>query len=592
MQVAAFLRPDLRRRGAPRSLVRKLAQMRAARALERSWSKEQILGAYLNLAVFRGELQGIAAAASLLFGKSPHGLDEAEAAVLAALLRSPNAPADAVLGRARALAARTTPGAARGSLEARIAASLTGLRAVKAENAGRVAWAPHAARLLLDRRRAADAPSTLDLELQRVAVDSLRRRLLALRERNVADGAVLVADNASGEVLAYVGSSGELSRAPHVDGIRARRQAGSSLKPFLYALALDRRLLHASSLLEDAPLELAAGDGLYRPSNYDGRFGGLVTVRGALAGSLNVPAVRTLGLVGTEAFVRQLRRLGFSSVRRSGDFYGPALALGSADVTLWELVGAYRALANGGLWAPLRMRPDSSAAGAEMAYSAAAAFLVSDILSDRESRAAAFGADSPVDTRFWSAVKTGTSKDMRDNWCVGYSERYTVGVWVGNFSGEPMHDVSGVAGAAPIWNDVISWLHRAQPSRRPPAPPGVVAAAGDEGRTEWFLPGTEPAALEVESAAPPAIAAPADGTIVAIDPDIPVARQRLRLAARNASRTRWRLDGVDLGAADRPRLWRPVPGSHVLRLVDASGRALDEIAFRVRSSARAASAPP
>jgi penicillin-binding protein 1C len=446
-----------------------------------------------------------------------------------------------------------------------------------------VAFAPHAARQLLDRERPTDVSATLDADGQRFAIDALQRRLLALRDRNVADGAVLVVDNGSGEVLAYVGSSGEVSRAPNVDGIRARRQAGSTLKPFLYGLALDRRLLHPASLLQDAPLEIATGGGLYRPSNYDDHFGGLVTVRRALAGSLNVPAVRTIGLVGTDAFVRQLRRIGFAGVSKSGDFYGPSLALGSADVTLWELVGGYRALANGGRWSPMRMSADSPAADVQRAYSVEAAFLVSDMLSDRESRSIAFGLESPLDTRFWSAVKTGTSKDMRDNWCLGYSERYTVGVWVGNFSGEPMRDVSGVSGAAPIWNDVISYLHRQEPSRPPAPPPGLVRAPLGN-RSEWFLPGTEPVASEVELSPPPSIAAPVAGTIIALDPDIPAERQRVRFAARNAIGARWQLDGRDFGPLDASPLWEPAPGSHVLRLIAADRRPLDQVSFVVRGS--------
>jgi penicillin-binding protein 1C len=580
MQVAALLSPELQRRNRPRSLAKKLAQIQAARDLERSWSKDQILEAYLNLAVFRGELQGVAAASSLLFGKSPHGLDDAESAVLGALLRSPNAAPDVVLRRAASLASRVSA-----ADETRVAGAVANLRSTNALNVGRAALAPHAARRLLDRERPADVACTLDADVQRFATQALQRRLLALRDRNVDDGAVLVADNASGDVLAYVGSSGELSKAPKVDGIRARRQAGSALKPFLYALALDRRLIHAASLLQDEPLEIATGAGLYRPSNYDDRFGGLVTVRRALAGSLNVPAVRTLGLVGTDSFVRQLRRIGFTGVRRSGDFYGPSLALGSADVTLWELVGGYRALANGGRWTALRLRSDSPAADSQQAYSPEAAFLVSDILADRESRSIAFGLESPLDTRFWSAVKTGTSKDMRDNWCVGYSERYTVGVWVGNFSGEPMRDVSGVSGAAPVWNDLMSWLHRQEASRAPAPPAGLVRAAAGT-RSEWFFPGTEPVASEVELTPPASIAAPIAGTVIALDPDIPAERQRVRFAARNAKGARWQLDGRDLGPVDPATLWNPAPGPHVLRLVDGDRRPLDQVSFSVRGGTR------
>ncbi len=151
-----------------------------------------------------------------------------------------------------------------------------------------------------------------------------------------------------------------------------------------------------------------------------------------LASSLNIPAVKTLNLVGVEPFVRELRLLGFRDLK-AADYYGPSSALGAADV----------------------------------------AFLLGDILSDRESRSGTFSLESPLATRFWTAVKTGTSKDMRDNWCVGYSSRYTVGVWVGNFSGEPMWNVLGITGAAPIWVEIMNWLHRNQSSRQPSPPEAI-----------------------------------------------------------------------------------------------------------------------
>jgi penicillin-binding protein 1C len=450
--------------------------------------------------------------------------------------------------------------------------------------------APHAARRLLPGSGSlpcSDTPSTLDRDTQRYAAASLRRHLLAIRDRSARDGAVLVADNASGEVLAYVAASGDLSSARHVDGIQARRQAGSTLKPFLYARALDRRLLTAASLLDDTPLELSVGPGLFRPRNYDERFRGLLPLRTALAGSLNVPAVRTLLLVGPDDFAAQLRQLGFAGVAQSGDYYGPALALGSADVTLWELVNAYRALANGGRWTPLLMhRHPAMTVAADRhppAIGAGAAFVVSDILADRDSRSVTFGLESALATRFWSAVKTGTSKDMRDNWCIGYSRRYTVGVWVGNFSGEPMRDVSGVSGAAPIWADVMNWLHRDLPSDPPAAPAGVQRAAiGAAARpAEWFLTGTAPNEQPLRARLP-RIIAPADGSVIAVDPDIAALRQRVAFEAAEGGGARWVLDGTDIGPGSELVLWSPVPGTHTLQLVADDARLLGAIEFNVR----------
>jgi penicillin-binding protein 1C len=321
--------------------------------------------------------------------------------------------------------------------------------------------------------------------------------------------------------------------------------------------------------------------------------------------------VRTLGLLGEDAFVARLRRLGLEGLRESGDHYGPALALGSGDVSLWELVGAYRALARGGAWSPLRLGAEAPAGGEapSPAYTPAAAFLVADILADREARSATFGLESPLATRFWTAVKTGTSRDMRDNWCVGFSRRYVVGVWVGNFSGEPMWNVSGVTGAAPAWLEIVSRLHVRMASEPPRVPPGVVrgrvrfADGVEPARPELFLrdtePDTEPACCAVPASAAgsgrevtlpvvPAraaarIVAPAPGTIVAIDPGIPAARQQVLLEARPGSEAvRFVLDGIDLGPAGTPVFWAPRPGRHRLLLMDAGQTVHDSADFEVR----------
>lgn len=569
MQLAALLDPALAPRRGGRTLGQKLRQMRAALALERRWSKDEILEAYLNRVGFRGELRGVAAAAAFLFGKLPHGLDAAESRVLAALVKSPNADAATLVRRAARLAAAT--GADVDATELAHAAARVAGAAARAPVTA--ALAPHLAHRLLAGRTAPVA-ATLDAATQRVARDALDRALAGLHGRNVEDGAVLVADNASGDVLAYVGGSGDHSRARFVDTVRARRQPGSTLKPFLYGLAFERRLLTPASLVEDTPLALAVAGGLYRPRDYDERFRGLVSARTALASSLNVPAVRTLGLVGGDAFVALLRDLGVTAATEDGDFYGPALALGGMDVTLFELVGAYRALANGGTWTPLRTTPADAAGPGRPVLSAATAYQVTDVLADRESRSTTFGLESALATPFFTAVKTGTSKEMRDNWCLGFSARYTVGVWVGNASGAPMHDVSGVAGAAPVWLEVMSWLHHATPSAAPAPPPGLVAAAVDfpndvePPRRDWFAAGTEPAARRL-ARGEARIVTPVDGTIVALDPDIPADLQRVPLeAAGGDPGMRWRVDDADLGPAAGLALWDPTPGPHVVALVD------------------------
>jgi len=586
MQLASRLDAAATPRGAKRTWREKLRQISASLALERSWSKDEILEAYLNLITFRGELQGIAAASRGLFDKDPSGLGEAESLLLASLIPSARTSAEALAHRAARLAERT------GS-----ATTAEEIKALTAEVLGRpyrirpqVALAPHVARMLLAGEGGQRAQCTLDGELQAFVLEALNRQLSQLAERNVRDGAALVVDNATGEILAYAANQGSTSSAPHVDGIRAMRQAGSTLKPFLYGLAIEKRFLTAASILEDAPLQIPTAGGLYVPENYDREFLGPVSLRTALSASLNIPAVRTLMLVTPDAFVERLRALGMESLDREADYYGYSLALGSADVTLYELVNAYRTLANGGRWGRLKIVAGDAAEKTVPVMDARAAGIVSGILSDREARSATFGLENPLATRFWTAVKTGTSKDMRDNWCVGYSERYTVGVWVGNFPGEPMWNVSGMAGAAPVWLDIMNHLHRRAASRAPGAPAGIVARQVsfrdnlEPPRAEWFIEGTEPQGeIGVERHhAVARILYPQPATIITLDPDIPAELQRVSFVGRFAGDSHeWRLDDRALGSSST-LAWKPERGRHVLTLVDREDRVADAVTFIVK----------
>ncbi|HWL28628.1 MAG TPA: penicillin-binding protein 1C, partial [Burkholderiaceae bacterium] len=475
MQLVGLIDPAFRRASGGRSILQKLDQMREARELERRWSKPQILEAYLNLASFRGELVGVDALSRVLFQKHASGLDMREAAVAAVLLRAPNAARSRVVQRGCGLLRDMgRPAECRG-LEDFVDVVMQRRAAPRADYRG---LAPHFARYVIERSGAASLPAgsvlhtTLDATLQAFAVDSVQRHLRALGSRNVRDAAVVVLDNRTGDILAYVGSSGRLSEAALVDHARALRQAGSTLKPFLYAQAFEQERLTPATLLDDGPIGLPTGNGLYIPRNYDRLYAGWVSVRTALAASLNIPAVRALTMVTPDAFARRLVALGLP-LTQTGEFFGFSLALGSADVSLLSLTNAYRALANLGDYSPVRPESSRDDVPARRVMPPGPAWIVGDILSDRQARAPTFGLDSPLSTPFWSAVKTGTSKDMRDNWCVGWSQTHTVGIWVGNSGGGSMHDVSGVTGAGPLWHDIMTELHRLHGSAQPPAPPGV-----------------------------------------------------------------------------------------------------------------------
>jgi len=632
MQLAGLIYDDLRRKSGARSLTQKVSQAWIAQSLERSWRKDQILEAYLNLVAFRGELVGVHALSRVMFGKHPSGLDQGEAAIAVALIRAPNATPRRVTERACAILKEEGAGAQCSGMDGRAELALARVSAKRdlPGTSDAPQLAPHLARKLLN-APGQQLRSTLDAPLQRFATQALRHQLAGLAERNIEDGAIIVIDNATGEVLAWVGSSGPLSAAANVDGVVAQRQAGSTLKPFLYELAIERKWLTAASLLDDSPVNLATSAGLYIPQNYDKQYKGLVSLRTSLGSSLNIPAVRTLVMVTPERFFRRLQALGFN-LRESGDYYGYSLALGSADVTLANLANAYRVLANQGRYTPLRTRLDEArtAVRTTQVMDADAAYIVGDILSDRSARARTFGLENALSTRIWTAVKTGTSKDMRDNWCVGYSSRYTVGVWVGNASGAPMWDVSGVTGAAPVWQEVMQYLHeRGRSGGRdagngPPAKPAGVQAQAiryeqdvEAARTEYFLPGTGQAEIRLAYARDihPAITYPTTGMLAALDPDIPPARQRIRFRAQGApAGSRWMLDGklipqelmqagrvkaqkvtASASASSQEALgfdWMPWPGKHVLVLQDKNGKELDRVRFEVRGAvARPADKP-
>jgi len=580
MQLAGLLDEDLARPVGGRSVAQKVSQAVTATRLDARWKKSEILEAYLNRVTFRGEVVGIDALSQTLFGKRASGLDVDEAAIAAALLRGPNATPAVVAQRACGVL----------QLQKLSCQGVTALAQSALARPGGMPLgeqlAPHFARQLVLGDKPTQA-TTLDARLQRVAIAALRRQLAELSGRNVEDGAIVVLDNASGEVRAWVGSSGSLSDAAQVDGVLARRQPGSTLKPFVYGLAFERRLLTPASLLDDSPAQLATANGLYLPQNYDHDFKGWVSARTALGASLNVPAVRVGAMLGPDALVARLNALGLA-LPQEGGYYGPSLALGSADVTLLGLTNAYRTLANGGLYAPPALRGPGVAP--KRVADAAANWLVADILADNAARARTFGLDSSLVTPGWAVVKTGTSKDMRDNWCIGYTDRWTVGVWVGNASGEAMHDVSGVSGAAPVWQALVRWLHEGSPSRRPAPPAGVVGlpiryeGGREAARDEVFLAGTEQAVwsptAQVRGTQRFGIVSPREGSIFAVDPDMPAASQRIVLEGEGGT---WTMDGKVLGQGTRLH-WMPWPGRHELKLLGRDGALLQAVRFEVRGA--------
>ena len=600
MQLAAMLEPELQARG-KRSYAQKWQQLATALELEKHWTKDEILEAYLNLLPFRGELIGVAAATEAFYGKYAFGLNPREAALLAVMVRAPNASLDRLTERSCDLLQTMGHAQQCDSLGHFVSYYLSLPHPTVLD---RQHEAPHLARYARQwatLHEQKEVQSTLDADLQRKAMSLVKQHLSELSEVTVQDAAVVVLDNQSGDILAYVGSSGEMSGAAEVDHVRALRQVASTLKPFLYAQAIDEKRLTAASLLHDSPINLLAGEGLYIPQNHDRNFVGWVSVRTSLASSLNIPAVRTLLAVGVAPFYDKLKQLQLP-LQQDSDFYGFSLALGAADMDLLSLTNAYRVLANQGVYSPVWWnQQEKPAASQHRVFSSEASWIIADILADRQARAYTFGLDTVLTTPFWTAVKTGTSKDMRDNWTVGWSAHYTVGVWVGNSDGRSMQNVLGVSGAGPIWHDLMHYLHQSRDSKAPVMPTELVTESvqfvgiDEASRQEYFLAGTamqQVVALASEANQQQGVArikiqSPVDGTILALDPDIPLNAQKLFLKATisqsdaRAESLRWFIADDEIGSGSG-NLWSPKRGQHRIVLKDKNAKVLDQVFISVR----------
>jgi len=508
MQLARLLHP------ASRSWAGKAAQMLWALRLERHLGKQAILEQYLNRVPLGQGAVGVEAAATLYFGAHATELSLGQAALLAGLARAPSSDNPLVAPR---LAARRRDAALQRLLAegyaTRAAAARARAEPLLTRGDGPGIEAPHFTTLVAgwqERLGATARPvrTSLDLPLQRALEAEVRHTVETLADRGASQAAAVVLDNATGEILAWVGSPDFWAdTAGQVDMVVSPRQPGSALKPFLYALAFDRGYTPAS-ILPDIARVYQTSTGPYRPRNYDRRFHGPVRAREALGSSYNLPAVDLANSLGVGSLLSVLHRAGFTSLQRNAEYYGLGLSLGNGDVTLLELANGYRALAAGGVWRPVRWRAaaqgETSESGRRI-VSARSAALVLDILEDPVARIPGFGVETPLDFPFPVAAKTGTSRHFTDNWAVGATGGFTVAVWVGNFSGRPMDGVSGVSGAGPL-------LHRAVLLAANRHAPGVLptpAAAGARpvaicrlsglratarcpSVVEWFAPGSEP----------------------------------------------------------------------------------------------------
>lgn len=583
----------------PHTIMGKLSEMFSALRLEAGHSKEEILEAYFNSVSYGALLTGAEAASRAYFGLPARDLSLAQAALLAGIPKSPvnydpyKRPA-AAFARQRLVLRRLLDLGLADEENYRLALA----EKVTIKKKDSTFDAPQFSDYVLKRSAPGRIVTTLDLRVQEWAADALRNHLSALKARNhVTNGAVLALDNATGGILAWVGSDDFFDAADsgQVDGVTALRQPGSALKPFLYALDLSKGA-KASDIIADEPLYQA---GNHTPLNYDKTYHGKVRLREALACSYNVPAVRTAQKVGVPVFLAKLHDFGFASLDKPAELYGEGLALGNGEVTLLELTNAYAALARGGVWLPARFGMKAGGEPARRAIGRDEAYIVTNILSDNSARAPAFGVNSAFNLPFELAGKTGTTKDYRDNWAVGYTPEWTVGVWVGNFDGAPMRKVSGITGAAPVLKEValkLKELYGSTPFRRPldirtvrvcpvsgllpsafcPATMEEVYTARNlpSGVCREHLPPAEAGA--VRPAGKPAVSFPSDGDIFRYDPQTPAAAQAIFLKASGADvEAAWTVDGKPLAGRGPSVAWPLRPGRHTVSFaVQRAGKTL------------------
>jgi penicillin-binding protein 1C len=617
---------------------RKVYEALAARRLEMTWSKKRIMTAYLNRLDYGNLRFGAAEAARFYFQKPLADLSLAECALLAGLPQAPSR-LNPIRHPQRALARRDVVLRrllANGGADAeRIDSALTESPALRPLRETRPAPWLVAVTPPPDARQRADGhvATTLDLDLQRGVETIVREETAKLRDSNLRHAAVVVIHNPSGGIRALV-SSADWSdpRGGQINGALAPRSPGSALKPFTYLLAMERGGRIPSSILADIPSPFRTPEGLDLPQNYDRAYRGPVTLRAALACSLNVPALRELNSLGGPAPLHELLvSLGLTTLGDDQQTHGLGLTLGNAPVRLLELANAYATLARGGTHLPPNLfHTDEAPEVKRLPFSPASFYLLADILSDPAARAAAFPPGGPLDLPFRCAVKTGTSSDFRDNWCLGYTPEFTVGVWAGNFENQPMKGVSGVAGAGPVFNRAMRLAHSvstpswfARPSdvmeiRIDPRNGRLVPADNAKALTDiaprhripqaarpsdfdaegrallgptyaaWFhgSHNLRRHELALDSAAvaiePLRVITPAHGATLLLDPEIPSGSDRLRPVTNLPGTARWSSSTLRIEEGLPEPLIYLSPGTHTLTATDPRTGTAQHITLHVK----------
>lgn len=478
MQLARLNQPST---PAARSWAPKFKEAWLALLIERHHTKNEILTAYFNQAPCGNLAVGFPAAARVYLDKSAALLSPSEAAFLAGLPQSPGAlnpykdPRPALKRRAWIIRRMVELGRLEAEAGARALEEPLALTHFRSPF-----LAPHFVNHI--RRHWPSPPpptivTTLDMELQAQVEKLTAQAVSRYGHLGLSQAAAVVMEVESRRILAWVGSVDffDVNEGQN-DGVLALRQPGSSLKPFTYATAFEQGLTPAD-LIDDEATVFSQAEGAFNPRNYSGRFHGQVPARVALASSLNIPALKVIEQAGVNRVLKKLRAAGLNSLTEEADYYGLALTLGSGEASLLQIANAFAVFADRGRFRPIRVFTDGG--GEEIrprkVFSPQASYLITDILSDDAARATGFGRYRVLNAAYPVAVKTGTSKNFRDNWCFGYTDRIVVGVWAGNFNATPMGRVSGVTGAGQLWREVMDIVEKSYPAQPIQAPAGLSA---------------------------------------------------------------------------------------------------------------------
>ncbi len=571
--------------------------------LEQRFSKAEILEFYLNQVPYGRQWRGVVQAARGYFGRDLETLNLREMLALATLVRAPGRmdlythpeQIDAPLKR---LAKRM--------LEQSLVDQETYVRLLSdaspwdLQKSQLAVLAPQFVSRVREQWAALGSgaqnqlTTTLDGTLNSHVTAILEQRLQSLAKRDVHHAAALVVDHQTGEVLAWSNAGGS-----DIDAVITPRQPGSTLKPLLYALTLEKGW-SAATIIEDSPLSHRIGAGLHNYHNYSRTYHGPLRLRVALGNSLNIPAIRAIQYTGVSDFLFRLHQLGFESLKEHAEFYGEGLALGNGEVTLLELVQAYATLANQGEWQELKLSHEIPARNPpRQIYHPDVVSIIADILSDSQARTLEFGISSLLSFPVQTAIKTGTSTAYRDAWAVGFSHRYVVGVWMGNLDRTLMQEVTGSTGPALAVRSIFAELERNEDSRPLYLSPhllpvnicqltGKLATPQCPSMQEWFRPGFEPGEscplhgshqiIQAAEEQPPHLVMPTPGLHMAIDPRIPDQLEAFPMqieGGRDIRKIEWLVDGKQVavtGPGEKRYLWPLIRGYHTVSATVWSGQ--------------------